>query len=324
MGSSDFGLTLTAQEQKGKKMSGFNDNFINGLFEKARTNPGRVAVPAADNAEALEGIAMAMKDGVLEGGILIGEDESIRKVADEVGLDLDSFEIVTEPDWDLAADLAVRSIVDGHAGFLLKGKLGTSNYLKAVLNRKYGLVPEGRTLSHVAMAMIPTYHKPLFFGDAAITIDPDVQTKASIIRNIVDVNHRLGINNPLVALIAAVEKVNPKMKSTTDAAALVEMASGGAFPGCVVEGPYDLYIAISREAAEIKGVSGRVCGNADILVFPEINSGNVFYKSLKFVPDSWTAAVVGGASIPILLPSRADSAMTKRMSIVMAAAMTAA
>jgi len=304
-------------------MSGTTAEFVQNLFDRARTNPGRVAVPAADNAEALEGIAMAMEDGVLKGGVLIGEPDSIRGVAAEVGLPLENFEIVYEPDWDAAANLAVMAIVDGKADFLLKGKLGTSNYLKAVLNRKYGLVPEGRTLSHVAMAMIPTYHKPLFFGDAAITIDPDVATKASIIRNIVDVAHRVNIAHPLVALIAAVEKVNPKMKSTTDAAELVAMAKEGAFPGCEVEGPYDLYIAISSEAAEIKGVSGKVCGNADILVFPEINSGNVFYKALKFVPDSWTAAVVGGASIPILLPSRADSAMTKRMSVVLAAAMTA-
>jgi len=304
-------------------MSDVKQDFIDGLFETARKNPGRVVVPAADNAEALEGIAMAVADGVLCGGILIGEPEPIRKVAAEVGLPLDRFTVVDEPDWDEAANLAVSLIADHEADFLLKGKLGTKNYLKAVLNRKYGLVPESRTLSHVAMAMLPTYHKPLFFTDAAITIQPDATTKASLVRNIVDVAHRVGIANPLVAMIAAVEKVNPKMQSTVDAAEVVKMAEAGEFPGCVIEGPYDLYIATSAEAAEIKGVSGRVCGNADILVFPEINSANVFYKSIRFVQDSWTAAVVGGASMPILLPSRADTAMTKRMSVVLAAAMTA-
>ena len=297
--------------------------FTDGLFDVARSNPGRVAVPAADNAEALEGIAMAVADGVISGGTLIGEPEPIRRVAAEVGLPLDRFTIIDEPDWDEAADLAVNLIVNGDADFLLKGQLGTKNYLKPVLNKKYGLVPEGGTLSHVAMAMLPTYHKPLFFADAAITIDPDAATKASIVRNTVDVAHRVGIAEPLVAMIAAVEKVNPKMQSTVDAAAVAAMARDGAIAGCVVEGPYDLYIATSTEAAEIKGVSGRVCGDADILVFPEINSANVFYKSLRFVPDSWTAAVVGGASMPILLPSRADPAMTKRMSVVLAAAMTA-
>lgn len=297
--------------------------FTESLFEIARGNPGRVAVPAADNAEALEGIAMAVADGVLSGGTLIGAPDPIRRVAAEVGLPLDRFTIVDEPDWDEAAELAVSLVASHEADFLLKGQLGTKNYLKPVLNKKYGLVPEGGMLSHVAMAMMPTYHKPLFFADAAIAISPDAATKASIVRNTVDVAHRVGIAEPLVAMVAAVEKVNPKMQSTVDAADVVKMAQEGAIPGCVVEGPYDLYIATSMEAAEIKGVSGKVCGDADILVFPDINSANVFYKTLRFVPESWSAAVVGGAAMPILLPSRADPAMTKRMSVVLAAAMTA-
>lgn len=297
--------------------------FTDKLLQIARGNPGRVAVPAADNAEALEGIAMAMADGVISGGALIGNPDAIRKVAADVGLPIDRFRIIDEPDWDAAADLAVNLVVNHEADFLLKGQLGTKNYLKPVLNRKYGLVPEGGTLSHVAMAMLPTYHKPLFFADAAITISPDATVKATIVKNTVDVVHRVGVDTPLVAMIAAVEKINPKMPSTVEADEVVQMARAGAIPGCVVEGPYDIYIATSHEAAEIKGVSGKVCGEADILVFPEINSANVFYKTLRFVPDAWTAAVVGGASVPILLPSRADPAMTKRMSVVLAAAMTA-
>jgi phosphotransacetylase len=297
------------------------EKFVEGLFAAARGNPGRVVVPAADNLEALEGIAMAMNDGVLRGGTLIGEPESIRNVAAEAGLCLTSFNIVDEPDWDEAADLAVSLIVKGEADFLLKGKLGTKEYLKAVLNKKHGLVREGDTLSHVALASIPMYHKPLLFTDAAINIEPDVETKAQMIRNVATVANGLGIAHPLVALVAAVEKINPKIKSTMDAAELVKMAAAGAFPGTEVEGPYDLYIALSLEAAGIKCVCGKVCGNADILVFPELNCANVFYKTISLIPDAWIAGIVGGASIPILLPSRADSAMTKRMSVVVAAAL---
>jgi phosphate butyryltransferase len=286
----------------------------------ARRRPGRVVVPSAANEEALEAVAMAVADGVLRGATLLGAPDAIARTAAQVGLDLSACEVVATADDDAAAALAVRRIVEGRADFLLKGQLDTKKYLKAVLDKSAGVVPEGGVLSHVTVAAMPTYPKPLLFTDVAIHIAPDAQDKIRIVANAVAVARRLGIARPKVAMIAAVEKINPKIPSTTDADAVVQAARAGAFPDAVVEGPYDLYIATSAEAARIKGVRGEVCGDADVLVFPGLDAGNVFYKAIqRFVPDSWNAGVVAGARFPVLLPSRADSARSKRMSILVAA-----
>ena len=292
------------------------DQFLEG----ARANPGRVAVPRADNEEALEAVAMAVADGVLRGGTLLGRREAVEAVAHHVGLDLSRFDIVPIEDDAAAAAAAVRLVVNGDADFLLKGQLDTKIYLKAVLDKDLGLVPEGNTLTHVTVAGMPGYDKPLLFTDAAILIAPDLADKVRMVRNIVDVAHRVGIATPKVSIVAAVEKVNPKIPATMDAAAIVRMAAEGAFPGALVAGPHDLYIATSIEAAHIKGVSDAVAGDADCLVFPDLNTANVFYKTLqRFVAGAWNAGIVAGARIPILLPSRADTARTKRMSILVAA-----
>lgn len=290
------------------------------FLEGARQAPGRVVVPSAANEEALEAVAMALEDGVLSGVTLLGDPDAIVRTARQVGLALDRCEIVPTDDDDQAASMAVRRIVEGHGDFLLKGQLDTKKYLKAVLDRSAGVVAEGRVLSHVTVASMPTYPKPLIFTDVAIHIAPDAQDKIRIVRNAVEIARDLGIQRPKVAMIAAVEKINPKIPSTTDADAVVQAARAGAFPDAAVEGPYDLYIATSAEAARIKGVQGEVCGDADILVFPGLDAGNVFYKAVqRFVPDSWNAGIVAGARIPVLLPSRADSARSKRMSILIAA-----
>lgn len=295
------------------------DGFTELLLAEAKKHKKSVVVPSADNAEALEALAMAIEDGVVSGGILIGPTGAISAMADEVGLDLAAFRIVACDDDVESARQAARLVADGGADFLLKGRLGTKDYLKAVLDRELELVPEGRILTHVTVAGIPTYHKPLLFTDAAIVIAPGVDEKAQMVRNIADVARGIGVNTPKIAMIAAVEKVNPKMQATTDAAQIVQMAEAGEFPGTVVEGPYDLYIATSAESAAIKGVAGQVAGDADCLVFPDLNTANVFYKTLRFVPGSWNAGMVAGARVPILLPSRADTAATKRMSILVAA-----
>lgn len=286
----------------------------------ARANPGRVAVPRADNVEALEAVAMAVADGVVRGGTLLGRREAIEAVATHVGLDLTQFDVLPSEDDTAAAKAAVRLVIDRRADFLLKGQLDTKVYLRAVLDRDLGLVPEGDTLTHVTVVGMPGYPKPLLFTDAAILIAPDLDDKVRMVRNIVGVAHRLGIARPKVSIIAAVEKTNPKIPATIHAAELVRMAADGAFPGAAIAGPHDLYIATSAEAARIKGVSDEVAGDADCLVFPDLNTANVFYKTLqRFVDGAWNAGFVAGARIPVLLPSRADTARTKRMSILVAA-----
>lgn len=286
----------------------------------ARANPGRVAVPRADNEEALEALAMAVADGVVRGGTLLGSPDAVRAVADRVGLDLSRFAVEEAGDDAEACARAVRKVADGDADFLLKGQVDTKVYLRAVLDRDLGLVAEGRTLTHVTVAGLPGYPKPLLFTDAAILIAPGLEEKAQAIRNVADVARRLGVARPKVSLVAAVEKVNPKIDATVHAAELVRRAAEGAFPGIALAGPHDLYIATSAEAARIKGVSDEVAGDADCLVFPDLNTANVFYKTLqRFVPGAWNAGMVAGARIPVLLPSRADTAQTKRMSLLVAA-----
>lgn len=291
-------------------------DFLRG----AREAPGRIVVPSAANEEALEAVAMAMADGVLRGAVLLGDPDAIERTAAGVGLDLTSCEVVPTAEDDEAAAQAVRRIVEGRGDFLLKGQLDTRKYLRALLDKAAGVVPSGGVLSHVTVASMPGYPKPLLFTDVAIHIAPNAEDKIRIVRNAVTIARDLGITRPKVAMIAAVEKVNPKIPSTTDAEAVVRVAREGAFEDAIVEGPYDLYIATSAEAARIKRVEGEVCGDADILVFPGLDAGNVFYKAIqRFVPGSWNAGVVAGARIPVLLPSRADSAASKRMSILVAA-----
>lgn len=293
---------------------------VESLLAGARANPGKVVVVCANNEEAMEAVALALKDGVVSGGTFLGQKSAIIEVANRVGIPLEKFEIIETPDDTAAARTAAQMIAQGKGDFLLKGQVDTKVYLRAILDKEFGLVPPGNTLTHVALVSMPTYHKFLISTDAAILIEPNVDDKEKMLRNAVDFARDLGVEKPKVSIQAAVEKINPKMRSTTDAEELVKRAAAGAFGNAIVEGPHDIYIATSKEAAQIKKVSGEVCGDADIVAFHDINSANVFYKAIqRFVPNAWAAGLVAGAKVPILLPSRADEAQTKRMSILAAA-----
>ncbi len=297
-----------------------NQLTVESLLAGARANPGRVIVVCANNEEAMEAVAMALADGVVSGGTFLGQKLAIEEVAKRVGIPLEKFEILETADDTAAARTAAQMIAQGKGDFLLKGQVDTKIYLKAVLDKEFGLVPHGNTLTHVALVSMPTYHKFLISTDAAILIEPSVDDKEKMVRNAVEFARNLGISKPKVSIQAAVEKINPKMRSTTDAEELVKRAKAGAFGDALVEGPHDIYIATSKEAAQVKKVTGDVCGDADVLAFHDINSANLFYKSIqRFVPNAWAAGLVAGATVPILLPSRADEAQTKRMSILAAA-----
>ncbi len=296
--------------------------FGEDLLRRSRRRPGRVAVPRADNQEALEALAMAMEDGVIQGGVLIGDPARIRETATQAGLRLDPFELVSCEDDGAACRHALGLAASGEVRFVLKGQVDTKVLLRALLDRSLGLVPEDRILTHVAMTGIPGHPRPLFFSDAAILIAPTLAKKIQAVRNLVEVASALGVPEPRVSLIAPVEKVNPRIEATVHAAEIARMASEGAFPGARVAGPHDLYIATSEEGARIKGVRDAVAGNADALLFPDLNTANVFYKTLpRFLPGAWNAGIVAGARIPVLLPSRADPALCKRMGIWLAAAL---
>ncbi len=290
------------------------------ILGAAGRNPGKVVVPAANNAEALEAVGQAMTAGILNGGIFIGKEDAIKAVADDVRLSLKPFEIVEANDNNEAASKAVEIIREHKAEILLKGALMTSEYLKPVLKHDAGMVPEGHLLSHVNLMQIPTYHKFLVMTDAGVNITPTVEEKKRIVMNAVRIMQKLGIQKPKVAMIAALEKVNPKMPSTVEADQVAKDLSAQYPDDMFIEGPYDVLIAVSKHAAEEKGVTGNVCGDADILVFHEINGANAVYKIFSaFMPDYLNAAIVTGAKIPLILPSRADPVSTKLLSIALAA-----
>ncbi|HUW70823.1 MAG TPA: bifunctional enoyl-CoA hydratase/phosphate acetyltransferase [bacterium] len=277
----------------------------------------RIAVAAAQEVSALEGAFDARAAGLAE-PILIGDLEAIRKIAADIGADLAGVRMIEEKDYAAAAAAAVALVRTGEADVLMKGVLDTSILLKAALNKETG-INAGKLTSHVAVMESPHYHKLFIVTDAAINIAPDIQAKLDIITNAVKVSRALGVDRPKVALLAAVEKVNyDKMPCTVDAAIITQMNRRGQIKDCVIDGPLALDNAISAESATIKHIVSEVAGDADILVAPDIEAGNVLYKSLLDLGGAHGAGIVAGAAKPIVLTSRADSRDTKLASIALA------
>jgi phosphate butyryltransferase len=200
----------------------------------------------------------------------------------------------------------------------MKGHVGTADLLKAVLDKEKGIITGG-LLSHVAFFQSPYYHKVFGITDAAMNIAPDLEAKKQILLNAVEICHRLGITYPKVAIAAAMEKVNPKMEATLHAAALKEMNLNGQLPGCVVDGPFAIDIAFSSESARLKGIGGEVAGDTDLILAPDIEAGNMFYKALNFLGGAVSAAVVTGTTVPIVLTSRSDNDRSKLLSLALGA-----
>ncbi|MFA6504893.1 MAG: bifunctional enoyl-CoA hydratase/phosphate acetyltransferase [Treponemataceae bacterium] len=276
----------------------------------------RIAVAAAQDDAVLTAVEDARRQGLIE-AVLIGDRDAIFRVAEAEKIDLSPYEIVHELDPAKAAASAVAHVRNGEATLVMKGLLDTSVILRAVLNKDTGL-NAGRLVSHVGVIESPHYHKLFIITDSAINIAPTLSEKIDIIRNAVAVAHALGVAMPKVALLAAVEKVNPeKMPCTADAAILTQMNRRAQIPGCVIDGPLALDNAVSAEAARIKKIDSPVAGDADILVSPDIEAGNILYKSLLDLGGAKGAGLVVGAQSPIILTSRADDAQTKLASIAL-------
>ncbi len=222
--------------------------------------------------------------------------------------------IVHTKDTAQAASLAVKAVSNSDANVLMKGNIATATILRAALNSDYGL-RTGSVLSHVAAFEVPNYERLLFVTDAAMNIAPDLMTKAQIIRNSVTVANACGIEEPIVAPLAAIETVNPAMEPTTDAASLVAMNNRGQITGCIIDGPLALDNAISVNAAKQKGITTKTAGQADVLMVPNIEAGNILYKSLMYFANAKVGAIIQGAAAPIVLTSRADSAESKLYSL---------
>jgi phosphate butyryltransferase len=280
------------------------------LLERCQTLepiPTAVAHPCEETA--LAGAVEAATQRLIT-PILVGPEGRIREVANKAGIDLTTFELVDAPHSHAAAAKAVELVRLGKAELLMKGSLHTDELLGAVVARETGL-RTGRRISHVYIMDVPTYHKVLLITDAAINIDPTLEDKVDICQNAIDLARSLGIERPKVAILAAVETVNSKMRATIDAAAMCKMAERGQITGGLLDGPLAFDNAISKEAARIKGIKSDVAGDPDILLVPDLESGNILAKQLTFLANADGAGLVLGARVPIILTSRADSVRSK-------------
>ncbi len=278
--------------------------------------PRVLAVAAAQDAEVLLAVNNARKLG-LATAILVGDEPQIRAIAQELDIPLDEHTILHEEDKIQACRTAVHLVRQGKADVVMKGIVDTSLILKAVLDKEIGL-RDSPVLSHVAVFEADGFDRLLYVTDAAMNIAPDVEAKKAILRNAVKVAHALGNPEPIAVALCAVEKVNPKMQATLDAAALVEANKAGEITGCKVLGPLALDNAISPEAAKHKGIADPLAGHGDILLVPAIEAGNVLYKSMVFMAKAKNAGVIVGAKAPVVLTSRADSDEAKLNSIALA------
>lgn len=278
----------------------------------------RVAIAAAENADALEAAAEARKKGIVE-PVLVGNRAEIERLISENSIELDGVKMIDAVDFADAAGKACKAVSDGQADFIMKGALDTATMLKAVLNREYGL-RTGSLLSHVMIYESPCYHKLILLTDGGMNIAPDLDAKVSIIKNAAICAKALGIERVKVAALAAKESVNEKMPATVEAAKLAELSKQGEFgPDVVVEGPLALDLAVSKHAAEIKHVEGEVPGDADVFLVHDIEMGNGIGKSATYLGGSLSAGVIMGAKVPVVLTSRADDAHVKLCSIALAA-----
>lgn len=276
-----------------------------------------IAVAAAQDKEVLEAVTEAVKLGIVQ-AILVGDENQIKKIAGENNYGLDDIDIINEIDIKKAAAKAVELVSLGKANYLMKGMMNTSDLLKAVLSKEAGLKKE-ELLSHVMVYDVPAYHKLIMLTDGGMVPYPELKDKIHIINNAVSVCKALNIFNPKVAPICAVETVNPSMQATIDASALSQMNKRGQIKDCIIDGPLALDNAISKEAAKHKGIESEVAGDADILLVPNIESGNFLGKSLTYFAKAENAGIIMGAKCPVVLVSRADSSRSKLYSIALGA-----
>ena len=276
----------------------------------------KVSVSNAQDEPVLQAVKAAKEQNIAT-AILVGDEAKIREIAASIDMDLTDFEIINEPDTEAAALKAVELVHNGKADILLKGLLETKTFLKSVLNKEVGL-RTGKMLSHVCVFEIEGINRLLFFTDVAFNTYPTLADKVNIINNAVEVAHACGIECPKVAPLCAVETVNQKMQPTVDADNLTKMYEGGDFKGCQIYGPLSMDLAIDPEAAVHKGVTNPVAGHADILLFPNIDAGNITYKILVRTAKVKIGNVLVGTSAPVVLTSRSDDFQTKLNSIALA------
>lgn len=293
-------------------------NFQQLVDEVKSARNRTIAVAAAQDLDVIEALQKARQANLAD-AILVGDQKQIEKIAKENEIHLAHFEIVNEVEESSAVQKSIQLIAKGKANILMKGLCSTATLMKAVLHKESSL-RKGGLLSHLGIFEIASYSKLILMSDAALNIAPTLDEKIEITQNAISTALSLGIKKPKVAMIAAVEKVNPdKMPATVDAAVIAKMADRGQIKNAIIDGPLAVDNAFSKKSCEVKGIVSEVGGDADIAIVPEIETGNVFYKLMSCLAGAQTAGIILGAKVPIVLTSRADSEETKFLSIATAA-----
>ena len=286
--------------------------------EARRRGKKRLAVAYGQDAHTLAAVYEAYKEGLVE-PILYGDPQIIEQVCKEEKIDINIFKIIPESNDVKCVKLAVAAAASGEADVLMKGLVSTDKYMRGILNKEAGLIPPKGTLSHIAVLEIPGYNKLLTIADVAVIPLPDFKQKQILIGNLTKIANMIGVKTPKIACIAPSEQLLPSVISSTEAAMLAKMGDRGQLGNVIVDGPLSLDVALYKEAAEIKKVKGSaVAGDADCLLFPNIESGNVFFKAATHMGGSELAAMVMGTNVPCVLTSRGDSSLTKLYSIALA------
>ena len=293
-------------------------SFDDLLAKVSECSKKTVAVACAQDDAVLEAVKAAKERGIAD-AILVGNEAEIKTIARTLKMHIDDYKIINVEDPIEAARTAVKLVHDGEADMYMKGLIDTKSFLKSVLDKEVGLRTD-KTLSHVCVFEIKGVDHLLFLSDVAFVPYPDLDTKANIIKNTVEIAHACGVECPKVAPLAAVEVVNPKMQCTVDAVELTKMNENGDITGCIVDGPLSLDLAIEPQAAFHKGTTNRkIVGDADVLLFPDIHAGNITYKCLVHTAECKNGNILTGTSAPVILTSRSDEFEVKVNSIALAA-----
>ncbi|HNY62376.1 MAG TPA: phosphate acyltransferase [Bacteroidales bacterium] len=297
-----------------------NITKLDQVVELVKSKPKkRLVVAYANDEHTIEAAYNAVNMGIVS-ATLVGEETTIRNVCKNLNIDPSLFTIIHEPVDTKAALTCCDIINEGKGDILMKGALPTDKYMRAILNKERGLCPPNAIITHITVFENPAYHKLIIAGDCAIILNPDLKQKQFILKSIIDTAHAIGIEKPKVAIIAATEQMSPAMQACVDGAILSKMVERGQIKGALVDGPISLDVALDEEAAKIKKMTGEVAGDADGLLFPNIESGNVFYKASTKFNKAECGAFLAGAKVPCVLSSRGDTALTKLYSIAISAA----
>ncbi len=292
------------------------------IAEKAKAlgKKTRVAVAVAEDANTIGALCRAVKDGFVF-PILIGNKVQIDTLLSGYTLDHKEYQIIDLADAGAATREAVRMVHDGEADVLMKGLVGTDKFLREVLNKEHGLLPPKAVMSYTCALELPKYHKLLLISDTAVLPNPDLNQKIAMVNYSVKMAHTLGIEEPRVALISATEKVSSGMPNTIDYALISKMAERGQIKGCVIDGPLDVFLACDPASLEIKGVDTPIGGDADILIFPNLETANAFYKGLMLFAGGELAGLIQGTSKPVVVMSRSESENSKYYCIALSCLM---